>query len=996
MKIQLHSMIFSQAKTVIRFIKQSCLANGITTSLSLIVLMLASLIALTGCHRSREFYRLQADDEVFNLVSEKTADPRWSLPDYHIEPDPKSRMFYPFAIDCPPMPLDDPTSNQFMHYVDDKHGYWGWEKNGIIDTVENPDWKAYLAVNEDGILTLDADRVVELARLHSPDYQTEMEDLYFSALNVSFQRFRFDTQFFGGYETIYTADGRLRSGGGSSSELDASTRSIQMKKLSATGGELVVGLANSLVWQFSGPNSQSVNSLLDFSLVQPLLRNGGRVQVLERLTQAERDLLANVRQLERFNRAFYLEIVTGRSAGPGASRGVGFPSFGASGSFNAGGFMGLLQREQNIRNQESNISALRSSLSQLEAFFEAGRIDSFQVELTRQSLFRDQSSLLTAKTSFQDSLDRYKMDLGLPPELEVSLNRDSFFDQFNLIDPAFTPVQNRLNDIQVAVGDLVISMLPEPDAEIDPEQVEPELEWDETTSQSIAEIRAMLVQVQEIQSKVNENYFPLVREDMQNFKRLIPSREIELKAVQERLRDYESTAGEKLSAERISTGVLSIDRLKRLPVQLDEIMTDLDKRFTQHEKEIKIILADLDQFVTEAPNLKPDERYARAQEAVFGQIPNKITSLIGDLLGLSLVQARARTESITLVPVKIDSVSALDVARENRRDWMNARAALVDSWREIEFFAQDLQSNLDVVFDGDISNVGKNPVKFRAHTGRLQVGLEWDAPLTRLVERNTYRESLIDYQRTRRQFYQFRDGISRGLRDTIRTLDLNYINFELRRAAVQVAISQVERTQLRLQEPSKPNQTQKFDSSTARDLINALDSLLSAQNDFLGVAVNFEVQRRSLDLDMGTMQIDDRGIWLDPGPIDESYWRGLLPPAEESTEMFEELEKPEVERTEVEGTEVLLFPSAQNQTDGNSSQDERLPRVKPLESLDLNANEVQPAAFHTNINPAAKSENLYSPMKQVDNSQPVTAKPLEGDKLPSLLKQILSEESDQQ
>ncbi|MGY8767034.1 MAG: TolC family protein [Pirellulales bacterium] len=938
MKIQPSTKLFTLVKTVPHIIRQSCLANGITTSLTLIVLMLVSLIAATGCHRSREFYRLQADEEVLNLVSEKATDPRWCLPDYHIDPDPKSRMYYPFAIDCPPMPLDDPTSNQFMHYVDDKHGYWGWEKNGIVDTVENPDWQAYLPVNEDGTLTLDSDSVVELARLHSPDYQTEMEDLYFSALDVSFQRFRFDTQFYGGYETIYTADGRLRAGD-SSSELDASTRGIQMKKLSATGGELVVGLANSLVWQFSGSNSQSVNTLLDFSLVQPLLRNGGRVQVLERLTQAERDLLANVRQLERFNRAFYLEIVAGRSAGPGVSRSAGFPGIGASGAFNAGGFMGLLQREQNIRNQESNIAALRSSLSQLEAFFEAGRIDSFQVELTRQSLFRDQSSLLTAKTSFQDSLDLYKIDLGLPPELEITLNRDDFFDQFNLIDPAFTPVQNRLNDIQVAVGDLVIGMLPEPGAEIDPNQLEPELDWDKSTSENIAQIRDMLVQVQEIQSKVSENYFPLVREDMQNLDRLIPSREKELKAVQQRLREYESTAGEKLSEERVSTGVLSIPRLKRLPGQLNTIMNDLDTRFVAHEQEIKIILDDLDQFIAEAPNLSPTERYTRAQKAVFGQIPNKITSLISDLLGLSLVQARARTESITLVPVKIDSMAALDVARENRRDWMNARAALVDSWREIEFFAQDLQSDLDVVFSGDISSVGKNPVKLRGPTGRLQVGLEWDAPLTRLVERNDYRESLIDYQRTRRQFYQFRDGISRGLRDTIRTLDLNHINFELRRAAVQVAISQVERTQLRLQEPGKPNQIQKFNSSTARDLINALDSLLSAQNDFLGVAVNFEVLRRSLDLDMGTMQIDDRGIWLDPGPIDESYWiqppSGLVP-AEESTELFEELEKPEVE-----GTEVLLLPFAQNKNGEKTPLSQKTGEIKTIASVELESDQIQ-------------------------------------------------------
>ncbi|MFI4877183.1 MAG: hypothetical protein ACIALR_17645, partial [Blastopirellula sp. JB062] len=183
-------------------------------------------------------------------------------------------------------------------------------------------------------------------------------------------------------------------------------------------------------------------------------------------------------------------------------------------------------------------------------------------------------------------------------------------------------------------------------------------------------------------------------------------------------------------------------------------------------------------------------------------------------------------------------------------------------------------ADLDIVFSGDLGTVGKNPVKFNSDNGRLRVGLQWDAPVTRLIERNNYREAQIEYERTRRSYYAFRDLVSRGLRDTIRTIDINKINFELRRAAVQVAISQVERTQLRLQEPSKPNQAQQqFNSSTARDLINALDSLLSAQNDFLGVAVNYEILRRSLDLDMGTMQLDERGIWVDPGPLNAADWQ---------------------------------------------------------------------------------------------------------------------------
>jgi hypothetical protein len=39
------------------------------------------------------------------------------------------------------------------------------------------------------------------------------------------------------------------------------------------------------------------------------------------------------------------------------------------------------------------------------------------------------------------------------------------------------------------------------------------------------------------------------------------------------------------------------------------------------------------------------------------------------------------------------------------------------------------------------------------------------------------------------------------------------------------------------------------------------------QNDFLSVWVNYEVQRMSLDFDLGSMQLDDCGLWIDPGAI---------------------------------------------------------------------------------------------------------------------------------
>src|SRR5690606_28798306 len=137
-----------------------------------------------------------------------------------------------------------------------------------------------------------------------------------------------------------------------------------------------------------------------------------------------------------------------------------------------------------------------------------------------------------------------------------------------------------------------------------------------------------------------------------------------------------------------------------------------------------------------------------------------------------------------------------------RLDWMNARASLVDSWRLIEFNADLLESELQFSVDGSYGRVttsdGLDLASDKA--GSLRARLQFDAPLTRLQERNTYRQALIEYQQARRAYYQFEDNVSAQLRGIIRQIELNRVNFELRRVALRVAVAQVQSARLRLEE----------------------------------------------------------------------------------------------------------------------------------------------------------------------------------------------------
>ena len=239
------------------------------------------------------------------------------------------------------------------------------------------------------------------------------------------------------------------------------------------------------------------------------------------------------------------------------------------------------------------------------------------------------------------------------------------------------------------------------------------------------------------------------------------------------------------------------------------------------------------------------------------------------------MQARARLDAITFEPVDLTDKEAYCIASRYRRDWMNARASVVDAWRLIQFNANFLESDLDLVFSGDLRNVGDNPFDLRGSNGRLRMGLQFDPPLTRLAERNTYRQSLIEYQQAKRSYYQFRDRVQRDLRATLRQMKLDDLNMELRRAAVHVAITQVDLARLRLSEPARPVQASapgqptqpggqsQFGDTVARDLVNSLIDLLNVQNDFLSVWVDHEVQNLSLDYSLGTMELDGRGVRIE-------------------------------------------------------------------------------------------------------------------------------------
>lgn len=814
-------------------------------------LAVLAAITLVGCER-RQFYRQQADAEVNCIIQQTSNDPRWSLGGVNVTMDPRSRYFDVYDADFTPMPEDDPAAHKFMHCVNGMRGYPFWHLDGTRTEMENPGWKQrlseYVPLTEDGKVVLNRESALRLAYVNSTDYQGQLETLYLSALDVSTERFRLNSQFFGGTSSNYSHVGDLNAFG----ERNTLTQStdFQLNRQFATAGTLLVSFANSFVWQFTGADSNSTVSLLGFTFLQPLLRNGGRLIALEQLTIVERSLLNNLRAFERYRQGFYSDIVVGNSGvgslqrrggffggtglsgftgtGAGGIGGVGSGTFGfgggvggaggggaagtglaGGGAGSVGGFLGLLQSLQEFRNAQDSFDLQVRTLSVLEAYLDAGQIDLVQVDQFRQSIETQRAQLLQSEIALQNSIEGYLTGtLALPPDLPVELD-DQFIRPFQLVADDFTRLQNQLNQIQDDLAEF---------AEPNPE--------DESTILTRDVVISILDRVA---ARRNET------------------------------QDY-------LSEIRTELGELNSIREQRerfmAPEEKEQFIQDLDKL----SMDLEGLLAQAEESAPQLENIQ-----MMAQAGDLQDVSDALLIWIRDfqflMQEIALLQARIRVESVTLEPIQLDPESALQITLNNRFDVMNNRASIVDTWRLIAFNANRLMSDVSVRLDGDLSTSGNNPLKFQGGTGTMSARLEFDAPFTRLLERNNYRQALIDYQRSRRQYIQFIDGINRSHRSTLRSMEQLRLNLEIQRRAVVIAIRRVDATQQNLEEPLPvpvPGQAAPQRGPTdAQNLLSALEDLRNTQNNFMSVWLNYYATRMALMRDLGLMRIDENGEWID-------------------------------------------------------------------------------------------------------------------------------------
>ena len=284
--------------------------------LALLLAGALSTSSLGGC--SRSFWRQQADKDSYRAIGERFTDPRWQVPRTDITPDPRSRFFDPYDPDKTPLPPDDAAAHQFMHCANGIKGYKSWHKLGTSFAIENPQWLAAYGIDMQSadpvkghaqvkLLKITLPQAMDIACINNRDYQTNIENLYESALFLTQQRFALGVRLTnigrGNNNNSFTTN---NDPGDSSNRLLRT--GIGVIQTLPSGAQMAVDIANSVTWNLT--DKQVSAPTLGYSFTQPLFFNAGRKVVLENLTQAEREVLYDARILARFRQTLFTQVAT--------------------------------------------------------------------------------------------------------------------------------------------------------------------------------------------------------------------------------------------------------------------------------------------------------------------------------------------------------------------------------------------------------------------------------------------------------------------------------------------------------------------------------------------------------------------------------------------------------------------------------------------------------------------------------------------------------------
>lgn len=201
-------------------------------------------------------------------------------------------------------------------------------------------------------------------------------------------------------------------------------------------------------------------------------------------------------------------------------------------------------------------------------------------------------------------------------------------------------------------------------------------------------------------------------------------------------------------------------------------------------------------------------------------------------------------------PLELDEPVAVRLALDRRLDLRIAMEEVYDAQRQVVIRADALRTGLNLGGSAAVSDTDADG-KLDFNGGQFGALLSLDLPIERTAERNAYRNSLIALERATRNVQLLEDQIKLAIRDQLRTLMLSREGLKIQAQSVVVAEKRVRSSQLFLE----------AGRIQIRDLLEAQDALLAAQNDLTSALVDYRIAELGIQRDMGVLAIDEKGLW---------------------------------------------------------------------------------------------------------------------------------------
>jgi outer membrane protein TolC len=208
-------------------------------------------------------------------------------------------------------------------------------------------------------------------------------------------------------------------------------------------------------------------------------------------------------------------------------------------------------------------------------------------------------------------------------------------------------------------------------------------------------------------------------------------------------------------------------------------------------------------------------------------------------------------------PLEMNELTAIELALDNRLDLKVAQGSVYDAQRVVVVAADALGAEL--TFFGSAGLGERRAVKtadldnaqLRTDKGVYSALFTLDLPFERTAEAINYRNSYINLEQAVRGVQSLEDDIKLQVRNELRDMLQAREDLHIQANAVFLAQKRVKSVNLLLE----------AGRAEIRDLLDAQDALLSAQNDLTSAVVDYRIAELRIQRDMGVLKVDENGLW---------------------------------------------------------------------------------------------------------------------------------------